>query len=52
MTTADDRLLLADPPTGRISTTCDKAVHGSVDAMCYHYLTQQHYNNTVYRNNI
>jgi hypothetical protein len=31
-----DRLLLADPPTGRISTICNLRVLLSVGPLCYH----------------
>jgi hypothetical protein len=33
MTKADNRLLLADPPTGRISTTCNQCVQRFIAAL-------------------
>jgi hypothetical protein len=38
-----DRSLLVDPPTGGISTTCNQRVNRSIGALCYHNLTQHHY---------
>jgi hypothetical protein len=33
---------LADPPTGRISATCNERVKQSIGALCYHYFTHHH----------
>jgi hypothetical protein len=38
MKTTAQRLLMADPPTCEIVTTCNL----SVDTPCHHYLTQHH----------
>jgi hypothetical protein len=38
-----ERLRLADPPTGRVSTTCTRHEQCSAAVQCYHNLTQQHY---------
>jgi hypothetical protein len=42
MIVADDRLLLADPHTSRISTTCDQHMQHSIGAPRYCNLMEHH----------
>jgi hypothetical protein len=46
------RLLLADPSSGRICTTCDNCVVRSVGELYYHNLKQHHYDFIVKRDRI
>jgi hypothetical protein len=43
MTTAEDRLLLADLSIGKIRATCNQSVQWPSGALCYNNLTQHHY---------
>jgi hypothetical protein len=52
MMTADDRLLLEDPSTGKISTTCSQHVQRSFGALCYSNLTQYYFINKCMCKNI
>lgn len=41
--TAAEDILLADPPTVRISTTCNQPVQTSIGEISYHNIAQHHY---------
>jgi hypothetical protein len=41
------KLMLAHPSTGRITTSCNQHVQRSIWALCYHSLTQHHYHFTI-----
>jgi hypothetical protein len=43
MKVTTERLMLAKPHTGRITTTCNQCLHFSVAVLCYHNLTEHHY---------
>jgi hypothetical protein len=44
VTTVDDtELVLTDPPTGKINTTCIQRVQQPIGESCYHNLTQHQY---------
>jgi hypothetical protein len=46
-----ERLLQADPPTGKTNTTGNQRVQRSIDGLCYYNLTQQCQDCAAYRGN-